>query len=375
MGAIEMLLIGLGAIVGTVTLLESPPDVMLDDITVPKIMEERGFSPDVLAELLDDEGQLIYSKSNRDDFSLRLNYQKSAISQFAVALKIREVVKALHSVFRMVDGRISLMFLANEETGEISVVVDLLQISSGQVLKTTEVTGHIDEVEELIGKIMDFMVQHITPYAYAIHLFHEDEPIKTEFLSSIEVGSRQRYKHARTFVENWIVQNEYEPLVVDHWSWAKEGNFQTTKAFMFNLLGVINLREGNLKKASQSLIHAIDLDDSVPHPYINMARLLQIEENPEMALLYLEEAEALEPQYAITKLYSALAHHQIGRNEKALEDVQEAISRQSNFAPAHDLRAKILAESGADQTIVTRSKRQANLSRWRKPNQLHDLAI
>ena len=375
MGALEMLILGFGVIVGTVTLFDEPPDVMFDEIVVPKIMEERGFSSHVLGELLDDAGQVIYSHSNRPDFSLRLNYDNSSLSQFAAALNIREIVKSLHSLLAMVDGRVSLSFLHDDKTKQITAVVDLLQVSSGRVVHTSRIIGHVDEIEEIIEKIADFMIQHVTPYSYAVHLFQEAHSPDAKLLAPIETNEPQHYEESRSFIENWIVLNEFGAQNFDHWKWTDEDHFQTTQAFMFNLLGVINLREGKFKKAAQSLIHAIALDDSLPQPYINMARLLQIEENPQMALLYIEEAEELEPKYAITKLYSALAHHQMGRNEKALEDVQEALLRQSNLAFAHELRAKFLAESGADETLVTGSKRQANLSRWRQPNQLKALAF
>ena len=80
MGVIEMLILGVGAIVGTVTLFEEPPDIMFDEIVVPQILEERGYSSAVLAELLDDAGQLIYSKSNRSDFSLRIHQHHRGVT-------------------------------------------------------------------------------------------------------------------------------------------------------------------------------------------------------------------------------------------------------------------------------------------------------
>ena len=388
MGPFELAIVGLGAMVGTLTLIESPPDVMVDDISTPEVLEERGYTGEVLAELLDDAGLAIYLESNQPEFSLRLNYDASGISELSKALGLRETVKALHGMLGMVDQRVHLSFVANPEENTLLAVLDIMKPGSGQVLHSERIPGSLDDVEAVIDEVADVLVEEVTPYPYAVHLFnHQHDPDANLLSFSDPSTTSGDYSSVRTYIEEWLVryeigfvETEEQEAVYYHWASADTSDLVPRRikdqiAPMFNLLGVVRLAEGDLKHASQSFMKAISLDDSIADPYINIGRVLQLQGEPEMALGYLSHADKIKPRKAITKIYSALANLELDRTEEALADLKEAISRQPALSVSHELYAEALKQTGGKAKYITHSERQARLNRWRFPQQYHALAL
>lgn len=388
MGPFELAIVGLGAMVGTLTLIESPPDVMVDDISTPEVLEERGYTGEVLAELLDDAGLAIYLESNQPEFSLRLNYDASGISELSKALGLRETVKALHGMLGMVDQRVHLSFVANPEENTLMAVLDIMKPGSGQVLHSERIPGSLDDVEAVIDEVADVLVEEVTPYPYAVHLFnHQHDPDANLLSFSDPSTTSGDYSSVRTYIEEWLVryeigfvETEEQEAVYYHWASADTNDLVPRRikdqiAPMFNLLGVVSLAEGDLKHASQSFMKAISLDDSIADPYINIGRVLQLQGEPEMALGYLSHADKIKPRKAITKIYSALANLELDRTEEALADLKEAISRQPALSVSHELYAEALKQTGGKAKYITHSERQARLNRWRFPQQYHALAL
>lgn len=388
MGPFELAIVGLGAMVGTLTLIESPPDVMVDDISTPEVLEERGYTGEVLAELLDDAGLAIYLESNQPEFSLRLNYDASGISELSKALGLRETVKALHGMLGMVDQRVHLSFVANPEENTLLAVLDIMKPGSGQVLHSERIPGSLDDVEAVIDEVADVLVEEVTPYPYAVHLFNHQHDPDAKLLSFSDPSTTSGdYSSVRTYIEEWLVryeigfvETEEQEAVYYHWASADTSDLVPRRikdqiAPMFNLLGVVSLAEGDVKHASQSFMKAISLDDSIADPYINIGRVLQLQGEPEMALGYLSHADKIKPRKAITKIYSALANLELDRTEEALADLKEAISRQPALSVSHELYAEALKQTGGKAKYITHSERQARLNRWRFPQQYHALAL
>lgn len=389
MGPFELAIIGLGAMVGTLTLIESPPDVMVDDISAPKELEERGYTGEVLAELLDDAGLAIYLESNQPDFSLRLNYDASGISELSKALGLRETVKAMHGMLGMVDQRVHLSFVTNPEENTLMAILDIMKPGSGQVLHSERISGSLDDVDGIIDQVADILVEEVTPYPYAVHLFNSRHNSDVSLLSLSDPSKKTSgdYSSVRTYIEEWLVryeigfvETEEQEAVYYHWASADTSDLVPRRiknqiAPMFNLLGVVSLAEGDLKYANQSFLKAISLDDSRADPYINIGRILQLQGEPEMALGYLSHADKIKPRKAITKVYSALANLQLDRKEEALADLKEAISRQPALAVSHELYAEALRQTGGKAKYIAHSERQARLNRWRFPQQYHALPL
>ena len=256
MGPIEWLVIGFSTVVGSLTMLTEPTDVLVDHISVPAVMEESGYTDETMGQILDDATSTLFRDAGlhySEDYSFRLNYRGSGLAQLAEEVGLNGLVESLHTVIGLVDARITITFLSSDDGGLVAEI-DTLEPITGRLLDSEQIVGDQKKIPELIDEVAKVLVRHIKPVAYALHQFALETPTGRRILAADPLPSGT-YANTMSYVETWLVRNPLDGNSDDQ-LWTPE--IRIYRADMFNLLGIVYLLENNTDAAAKSFMKSIE---------------------------------------------------------------------------------------------------------------------
>ena len=106
------------------------------------------------------------------------------------------------------------------------------------------------------------------------------------------------------------------------------------RAPAFHLLAQIEYRQGDIRRAVDSLRSAIGADPRLPEAHNDLGNLLQISGAPVEAVACYQKALELRPEYAEAHRNLASALRRLGRLDEAVNALEAAVSFNPNFAEA-----------------------------------------
>ena len=355
MGILEAIFIGFFGAVGGLTFFTEPTDIAIDDIYIPNF-EEQGLTHETVLGLLNQrvvELQADAGISPLDDVALRLNFKDSAVSRFAAELGIMEHVSNVQAIFDLVDYRMSIaIYASQEESNEYRDIITaltadifLLETRSGRLIRSVRVTGDGDMLS-ILDKVAEQIIVLGKPSAHALQLLVKEMPLAhKEMLILNEPVPAGTFVKTRNFLEEWLVihaKGSYQDIGTNNTK-AYERRQMQVRARMFNLLGLVEMMEGNYKRSHQSFLKSVQVDQNFASGYINMGAILGLQGKYEPALSYLRKGVNIEKDTPVAYLYAAAVLWKQGKVEKALKvlDKLEHMPGGTGISDLYRLRALI----------------------------------
>ena len=118
MGIFEMIALGLATLVGMVTVTVEPTDIYIEHIYVAEEYEQLGLEEETVRLLLSQKIARIQADagiSPLDSDALRIDFDESAIAQFAEDLGIMRHVNNIQMMLDQVDHRMHISIYSSEE--------------------------------------------------------------------------------------------------------------------------------------------------------------------------------------------------------------------------------------------------------------------
>jgi tetratricopeptide (TPR) repeat protein len=116
----------------------------------------------------------------------------------------------------------------------------------------------------------------------------------------------------------------------------KEQELNPLDGEVYNRLGDAYIRSGQYREAQQALDRAVLLEPNATGPYILLGKTLLQQQDPVMAILYLERAVKMDPANYMTHTLLAQAYRVTGRKDDAAREFQTAGRLQSGGGPKPD---------------------------------------
>jgi predicted Zn-dependent protease len=143
---------------------------------------------------------------------------------------------------------------------------------------------------------------------------HEYIPIAQQFAQkAIELDPRLPLAHA-LLGEIALSGNHTDVAIAE---FEKERSSNPLDGGIYDRLGDAYSRAGEYQKALQALQQAVVLEPNVTAPFILLGKVLLREQLPSNALMYLERAEAMDPNNYMTHSLLGQAYHSLGRTADA----------------------------------------------------------
>jgi len=162
-----------------------------------------------------------------------------------------------------------------------------------------------------------------------------------------------------TYYEEWAQQWSQDPQNLDRaYDLATEAiKLNDSQGSAFTLLSHVYLRRGEFERAIETQERAIALEPNNANNYRDLAEALIFAARPEEGIAYIQKAMSLNPHYPVTYPFTlGFAYAGIGfKNEspeqydKAILAIEEAISLNPNFTSSYLILAFLYNETGREQ--------------------------
>jgi predicted Zn-dependent protease len=116
----------------------------------------------------------------------------------------------------------------------------------------------------------------------------------------------------------------------------KERDLNPLDGELYNRLGDAYIRSGQYHEAQQALDRAVLLEPNSTGPYILLGKVLLQQQDPVMAIMYLERAEHMDPANYMIHTLLAQAYRTADRKDDAAREFQTAAKLQSATTPKPD---------------------------------------
>lgn len=388
MGILEMIALGLATLVGVVTVTVEPTDVYIDQISVAAEFEELGLEEETVRLLLVEKIARLQSDagiSPLDNTALRIDFDESAIAQFAEDLGIMKHVNNIQMMLDRVDYRMRIAIYSSEENEtefrdiieEVSVDIHLLETRSGRIIKTIKIKGP-GELLLSLDAVAENIIKLAKPGSHALGLFVKELPDahRVKLIGNTPAPDKT-FAGTEKFINEWLVTHEegaYELFGVTH-SHSYKVRLMETRSRMYNILGLIHMFEGELVYAAKSFRKAIQVNENDASGYVNMGATLGYQGDYDQALKFLRKALTLDKEKPITYLYAAAILFKQGHYDKALKvlDKVETIQGGTGIADLYILKAEIYRELGRSSEAIERLQQLERIAKFKNPYQFNAL--
>ena len=115
---------------------------------------------------------------------------------------------------------------------------------------------------------------------------------------------------------------------------------------LLNIVGATNQRLGNLEKAKESFIKAIELYPNNAQTYNNLGNVFKDQKNFSEAIIAYENAISIKPNYVRSHYNIGTVFKRQGKLDKALENYDRAISIKPDYTEAILAKGKVFEDQG-----------------------------
>jgi Tfp pilus assembly protein PilF len=383
-GIFEMIALGLATLVGMVTVTVEPTDIYIEHIYVAEEYEQLGLEEETVRLLLSQKIARIQADagiSPLDSDALRIDFDESAIAQFAEDLGIMRHVNNIQMMLDQVDHRMHISIYSSEENEtefrdiieELTVDIHLLETRSGRIIKSVKIKGP-GEMLPLLEKVAENIIKLAKPGSHALGLFVKELPDSHRDKLIVDTPApNNTFAGTEEFINEWLVIHgggAYELLGVAH-SRSYKARLMETRSKMYNLLGLIHMVEGELVYAAKSFRKVIQVNKNDASGYVNMGATLGYQGHYDQALKFLRKGLALDKEKPITYLYAAAVLLKQGHYDKALKvlDKLETMPLGTGIADLYKLKAEIYRELGRSGEAIKRLQQLERIAKFKNPYQ------
>ena len=302
-------------------------------ITVPKALDDRGFTAEVAAQRLRDAMTEYVRGANArmQGTDIELRSDKPNIVLPAVNLSLDTVISALRTFFRSTARQ---TMCSNDITDSESKLWLRLRLN-GKIFYTSSVGVSPDHPEQLFDGIASKVLWQIHPYVVASEVSHIDNTNALELVNSI-VGD------PRNPNEDIALSYNLKAIILRNRAQYDEGikaakkaieldphlaNPHNTLGAILRDLGAVERDRGKIEEARAEDRAAIELDQHFALPHEHLAEGFRTFAKNDEAIAELRTATKVDPKEA--GAYSSFGYVllAVGKNDEAMEQFRFAVDQ------------------------------------------------
>jgi tetratricopeptide (TPR) repeat protein len=345
-----------------------PVDVVIEDITTPEFLDQQGYEPGSLDDMIERKINAIVvgAASFHVPRRIQVGTPNTTINAFADITELVEPVRATQRLIGLIGYIAEVHFLSDEimsgtarlnnagawefEADQDQSLVATLRIRDSdtlEIVKYEEVEAGFRDLDTLLDRIAEEIVGFVDPYTLSLYLYN------VSYQENADERLRDAISHMRGSM----------PLVKD-----------TDKHWYLNLLCQISNDLDEPELAIEYCAEAVRRQPGFALAHANWgAALFRLGRNSE-AVEHYRAALSMEPDLAIARVRWAEALLREQRFKEALAQLEAAHEVAPEFARVYELRAAVYEEVGVPE-LAKRARQRADVARVREPQQSYYEAL
>jgi tetratricopeptide (TPR) repeat protein len=355
--------IAFSALVFTMAIGSKPVDVVIEDITTPEFLEQQGYDPGSLDDILERKISEIVDGAASLHAPRRVDVgtPDTTINAFADITELVEPVRATQRFIGLVDYIAEVHFLSDEimsgtvrlnnagswefeadQDESLLAAVRIRDSDTLEVVKYEEVEAEFRDIDALLDRIAEEIVWFFDPYTLSLYLYN---------------ASHQEEADERFLSDAISHMKRSMPLVKD-----------TDKHWLLNLLCHISNDLGEAEVAIEYCKEAVRRQPVFALAHANWGAALFRLGRRSDAVEHYQAALGMEPDLAIARVGWAEALLREQRFLEALAQLEAAHEVAPEFAKVYELRAAVYEQVGVPE-LAKRARHRADVARVRQPRQ------
>ena len=340
--------------------------ISIQAITVPKALEERGFTAEVAAQRLRDAMTEFVRGANArmKGTDIELQSDEPNIIVPAVNLSLDTIISALRTFFRSNARR----NISGDITDSESKLWLRLRLN-GRIFYTSSMGVSSEHPEQLFDGVAGKVFWQIHPYVVASEISHTDNAKALELVNLIvgEPSSPNEdvalsYNLKAIILRNRLQYDEgikaaRKAIELDQ----RQANPHNTLGAILRDLGTIERDQSKIEEALAEDRTAIELDQSFALPHEHLAEGFRVLAKHDEAIAELRQATKLDPKEA--GAYSSFGYVllAVGKTDEAMEQFRFAVDQFRKKLDENPKNAPVrasLANADRGQRLALRDPRQ-----------------
>jgi tetratricopeptide (TPR) repeat protein len=308
---------------------------VIEPISVPKTLAERGYTPDVAAQRLQDAMRKFAGSANTHmrQPEIALHAELPNIVVPTVGISLDAIMSTIRTLFRSTRSQ--------SIGGEFTVIQDKLWLRlrlNGLEFYNSKDGGNPDKPDELLTTAVPEAMKKTQPYFVAASRSNNNDPdgaleMVTWIIATLP-ESDENVAWAYNLKGSLLTESKDYPAAKE--ALKKALALDSRLAVVHVNLGNVLKDEGNVNEALREYREAINLDPTYPMSYYNMGVLLRALKDNEGAIAAYREAIRLDPKYASALNNMGLVLKDIGKLDDAIAAYREATRINPTDVSAHN---------------------------------------
>lgn len=334
--------VGATALVFGVALSSDPHDVIMQRITAPQSLEDRGYPAETLADLLESQVAEIVKQaaSAHHQKGIEIGTSETAIDQFADGIKVVQPIRATQRLLGMVDYIVDVNILEREDK-KLLVHMRIRDANYLGTLELLRTSAGETPFEETLSKVAGQIVGFSEPYIMAAYLY----------TTAPEKSGRKDLDSVRRFIDGWLPKIR-----------------PADRPWAYNLLGLIAEQSGEPEMAMAYFREALRWQPRFALAQANWGHVLSKSGDNQAAMEHYQAALASNPELAIAHLYLAEALVAERDFKQALAQLAWARVLAPELARTYEVRAALYEYAGLPD-LASSARGRARLARVRQRHQ------
>jgi tetratricopeptide (TPR) repeat protein len=335
--------VAFSAVVFTLALVTEPHDLVLQRITAPSVMEDRGYPAETLADLLENKINTIVvdAASMHRPRGLEIDTADSPIDQFTDIMKVGAPVRATQRLLGFVHYIADVSFLELQDQ-TYRVNLRIRDANSLETLRLQQLHGDQDQVDALLDGVASGIVGFIEPYIMAAYLYNK----------ALDAGAEPpNFDEVLTYIHDRLPSTN-----------------PTHRAWFYNLLGKIAEQSDDVDAATEYYQAALNWQPGFPLALINWGHTLAASSQYDQAIERYRAALAIDTSLPIAHLYLAQALLAEGEFKQALAALAQARRLAPDMAAVYELQASLYDDAGMPE-FAESERQKARFALLRQPRQ------
>jgi len=335
--------VAFSALVFSLALATDPHDLVLQRITAPSVLQDRGYPAETLADLLENKINTIVddAASTYKTKGIEIDTSDTAIDQFTDILKVGAPVRATQRLLGFVNYIADVSFLELQDQ-TFRVNLRIRDANSLETLRLQELHGNEDQVDDLLDGVARGIVGFIEPYIMAAYLYNR------ALDSGVEPPN---FDEALTYIRDRLPSTD-----------------PSYRAWFYSLLGKIAERSHDVDAATNYYQAALRWQPGFPPALVNWGHALAGSFQYDQAIERYRAALAIDPDLAIAHLYLAEALLAEGEFKEALAEMARARMLAPDMVRVYELQAGLYEDVGLPE-FAESERQKAQVALLRQPRQ------
>ena len=350
------------ALVFSLAIGSQPIDVVLQRVTAPEFLEQQGYAPETLDDIIERKIAEIVegAASLQTPRSVDVGTPETTVNAFADMAELVQPVRATQRFLGLVEYIAEVHFLADEtfegtvrlgdtqwefEADQDQNVVATLRIRDSdtlQIVEYQELEAGFEEFDDLLDRVAREIVDFVEPYMVALYLYNE----ATRGTSG-DVTLTDAVDHLKAAMP-------HVPAKDRHW--------------YHNLLCHISNELDDPELAIDYCAEAVRWQPGFALAHANWGSALARLDQDAEAIEHYETALRIEPDLVIARVYLAELLHERQLYDETLAQLDLAQNRAPELARIYEMRGAVYEEVGVPE-LAQQQRRRAEVARARQPRQ------